>query len=229
MGTMRILIIEDNRFLAQSIKDHFSDQFVIDLAYTGKEGLEKADAWPYTVLVLDLQLPDQSGKDVCETLRKRGYSAPILILTADSSTSSCVELLNAGADDYLVKPFKPKELGARISALARRHDRSFASDTIRINDLVINTAKRQVKRGDTAIPLRRKEFDILAYLAKNRGRAVTREMIIDHTWESGKDGWSNSVDVHIKYLRDKIDRPFNAPPVIKTAYGIGYMVDDADD
>lgn len=226
---MRILIIEDNRFLAQSIKDHFSDQFVIDLAYTGKEGLEKADAWPYTVLVLDLQLPDQSGKDVCETLRKRGYSAPILILTADSSTSSCVELLNAGADDYLVKPFKPKELGARISALARRHDRSFASDTIRINDLVINTAKRQVKRGDTAIPLRRKEFDILAYLAKNRGRAVTREMIIDHTWESGKDGWSNSVDVHIKYLRDKIDRPFNAPPVIKTAYGIGYMVDDADD
>jgi DNA-binding response OmpR family regulator len=223
---MKILIVEDNRFLAQSIKDHFRDQFVIDIVHTGKAGLERAEAWPYTVIVLDLQLPDQNGKDVCLELRKRGHTAPILILTADSSAKSCVELLNAGADDYLAKPFNSKELGARLSALARRYDRNYTSDTIRVKDLVINISKRQVKRGDTTIPLRRKEFDILTYLAKNRGHAVTREMIIDHTWEAGKEGWSNSVDVHIKYLRDKIDRPFDSPPVIKTAYGIGYLVDD---
>jgi DNA-binding response OmpR family regulator len=224
---MKLLIVEDNRFLAQSLREHYSDQFVIDLAYTAKKGLQQATQHPYSIIVLDLQLPDKSGKEVCKTLREQGNNSSILILTADHRAQTCVDLLNAGADDFLVKPFDPHELRARLTALSRRYERNYMPETIRLNDLLIDTSRRQVRRCDTVITLRRKEFDILVYLAKNRGRAVTREMIMDHTWETGKDSWSNSVDVHIKYLRDKIDRPFNVPPIIKTAYGIGYMVDDA--
>lgn len=222
---MKLLIIEDNRVLARSIKRFLANIFVVDLAFTAQEGLDKARAYPYDVILLDLHLPDYPGKKVCTQLREEGCEVSILVLTANARTKSCVTLLRAGADDYLTKPFNGAELQARLLALSRRQNRTYKSDILTINDLEIDVARRSVHRAGVRIPLRRKEFEILAFLVRNRGRAVTREMIIDHAWEAGKDGWSNSVDVHIKYLRDKIDRNFQ-PQLIKTAYGIGYMVDD---
>lgn len=223
---MKLLIIEDNRQLAKSIKAFLGRSFVTDIALTGQEGIEKALNASYTLIILDLQLPDLSGSDVCKALRRSGNETPILILTGDASTDSCVRLLQAGADDYLTKPFKAEELHARLQALSRRSSFAYSPDIITIRDLTLDITRRSVRRGTTDIPLRRKEFDILHYLIQNRGRAVTREMILNNVWEAGKDRWNNTVDVHIKHLRDKVDRPFKTS-MIKTAYGIGYMVDDA--
>lgn len=222
---MKLLLIEDNRVLAYSIKDLLSNDFIVDLAFTAEEGLSKAAIYPDAIVVLDLRLPDNTGRYVCQKLRESGHTGSILILTADARSDSCVDLLEMGADDYLTKPFNGAELKARLHALLRRQAHAYSTLFIRVDDLVIDISRRSVARGGSSITLRRKEFDILVYLARNRGRAVTRNMIFNHVWESGNEGWSNSVDVHIKYLRDKVDRKFTKP-LIKTAYGIGYMVDD---
>jgi len=151
-------------------------------------------------------------------------NAPILILTRLTSMSLRVKLLDMGADDYLTKPFDGEELRARVTALARRQHLTYISPVLTFCDLVIDIQQRKVYRSGIHVPLRRKEFDILAYLVNNRGRVLTREMILTHAWGAGKTCWSSTVDVHIKHLRDKIDRPFSFP-LIKTAYGIGYQID----
>ena len=150
---------------------------------------------------------------------------PILILTGAADVTSRVTLLNGGADDYVTKPFSVAELKARLGALLRRPPTTMGTSTFTVQGLVIDPHRRRVERDGQAIPLRRKEFDILEYLVRNRGRPVTRSMILDHAWDGSKDTWNNTVDVHIKHLRDKIDRPFGTA-LIKTAYGIGYMIDD---
>ncbi len=221
---MKVLIIEDNRGLATRVKLALGKHYIVDIAHTGLEGLAQAQAIEYSVIILDLGLPDMHGSDVCKSLRESGVTAPILILTATHNIASRVELLNKGADDYQCKPFSSAELLARTNALARRRERTYSDGKICYADLEIDPASRQVSRSGVVVPLRRKEFDILQYLVANNGRAVSREMIIDHAWENSNDRWNNSVDVHIKRLRDKIDRPFGTP-LIKTAYGIGYMVD----
>jgi two-component system OmpR family response regulator len=134
-------------------------------------------------------------------------------------------MLDIGADDYLHKPFYVGELQARIRALLRRSNSIVSGPVIRVGDLSLDTARREVARAGQSIELRRKEFDILEYMMHNRGTVVTRTMIINNNWEAGADRWNNTVDVHIKYLRDKIDRPFDKK-LIKTAYGVGYMIDD---
>lgn len=221
---MKLLFIEDNQRLAEVIKSHLSGLFVIDMVHTGEEGIDKASSGSYSVIVLDLKLPDMTGLDVCRTLREAEIETPVLILTANDDTESKVELLNGGADDYLTKPFNINELKARITALSRRQPRSYTPSTITLHDLVIDTNERKVYRDGILIPLRRKEFDILAYLVNNRGRVLTRQMILSHAWDAHKDAWNSTVDVHIKHLRDKIDRPFKTS-LIKTAYGVGYVID----
>ncbi|HYG83625.1 MAG TPA: response regulator transcription factor [Verrucomicrobiae bacterium] len=222
---MKLLIVEDNQHLSERIKLLFGKSFVIDVVESGNEALSKAASVQYAVIILDLGLPDISGKKVCEKLRAAGNQAAILVLTASKERSDCIALLESGADDYLTKPFDREELQARIKALSRRQAFRLKRNIIKHRDLVIDLDRRHVERSGVPIKLRRKEFDILEYLINNRGRAVTRSMILNHAWETTKDSWSSTVDVHIKYLRDKIDRPFDAP-IIKTAYGIGYMVDD---
>lgn len=223
---MKLLIIEDNQIVASRIKAHFSRQHTVDVVGMGREALDKVDTTNYGIIILDLNLPDMSGLEVCRQLRLNGITAPLLVLTGVDGVRSRVELLEAGADDYLTKPFNSAELKARVKALARRRAKPYnASSVIVVKDLTLDSARRQVIRAGTKIPLRRKEFDILEYLVENRGRAVSREMIMNHVWESGKESWNNTVDVHIKHLRDKIDKPYPAA-LIKTAYGIGYMVDD---
>jgi two-component system OmpR family response regulator len=223
---MKLLLIEDNRSLADSLKRNLSKSFVIDAAQTGEEGLRQAVSGSYDVIVLDLHLPDTNGYDVCKAVRLAHISTPILILTAAADIPSRVALLNGGADDYVTKPFSIAELRARLGALLRRAPATYNANVLIVQDLIIDPGRRKVMREGVPILLRRKEFDILEYLVRNRGRAVTRAMIIDYAWDISKSSWHNTVDVHIKHLRDKIDRPYKTP-LIKTAYGIGYMIDDA--
>lgn len=222
---MKLLIIDDNRALTRSLKEFLGKDFVIESAATAKDGIHQATISHSDVILLDIGLPDALGSEVCKQIRAAGIKTPILILTGVNSVQNRVELLNIGADDYLMKPFALAELRARIGALLRRTPTVYTSPIFKVRDLVIDSGRRRVKRADQDITLRRKEFDILEYLARNKGRAVTRDMIFDHVWESSKGGWHNTVDVHIKHLRDKVDRPFDVP-LIKTAYGIGYVLDD---
>ncbi|HEX6258880.1 MAG TPA: response regulator transcription factor [Candidatus Saccharimonadales bacterium] len=223
---MKLLIIEDNQRLAERIKQLLGKNFVVDAVQNGTDGISKATSIDYSVIILDLNLPDMSGDEVCRSLRDAQFDTPILILTGVKEKASLVSLLNCGADDYLTKPFDRGELQARVHALARRQKRHINKNILTHKDLVVDVDRRHVERSGIPIVLRRKEFDILEYLLHNKGRAVTRTMILNHAWETSKDSWSSTVDVHIKYLRDKIDRPFKTP-IIKTAYGIGYMVDNA--
>ena len=222
---MKILLIEDNKSLADSLKKHLGKSYVVDAVGTGEEGLQRALIGGQDVIVLDLSLPDKNGYDICRSLRASRVNTPILILTGASDLSTRVTLLNAGADDFLTKPFSVAELKARLGALLRRPPVISSNTVMTVQDLRIDSAKRRVERAGTQIPLRRKEFDILEYLIRNRGRPVTRAMILDHAWDGTKDTWNNTVDVHIKHLRDKVDRPFETP-LIKTAYGIGYLIED---
>jgi DNA-binding response OmpR family regulator len=221
---MKLLFVEDNERLAEIIKSHLGGLYLLDIVHTGQQGIERASGKSYSVIVLDLKLPDMTGYDVCRTLRDAGVETPILILTADDDMESRVKLLTKGADDYLTKPFNINELKARITALSRRQAKPYTHSTLKLHDLIIDTNERKVSRAGVDIPLRRKEFDILTYMVNNRGRVLTREMILGHAWDAHKDTWNSTVDVHIKHLRDKIDRPFKTA-LIKTAYGVGYVID----
>jgi DNA-binding response OmpR family regulator len=222
---MKILYIDDNRMLIDSVRTLLKSAYVVDHASTGHEGIQSAKAVRYDLILLDLGLPDMDGFEVCCELRAANITTPILILTVQKDPETSVKLLNCGADDYITKPFNSEALKARIQAVLRRNQEMSEEKIITVCDLTINTTRREVRRSGIAIPLRRKEFDILEYLAINHGRVLTRTMILDHVWEAGTEGWNNTVDVHIKYLRDKIDRPFKKQ-LIKTAYGVGYMIDD---
>jgi DNA-binding response OmpR family regulator len=221
---MKILLIEDNKMLADSLKKQLGKTYVIDAVRTGEEGLQHALDGSYDLIILDLGLPDKSGHEVCKGIRAGNIMAPILILTGVDTVKSKVMLLEDGADDYLAKPFNVAELRARIAALLRRPTANYVANVLSVQDLTLDPQRRSVERAGQRIMLRRKEFDILEYLVRNQGRPVTRAMILDHAWDGSRDAWNNTVDVHIKHLRDKVDRPFGAP-LIQTAYGIGYMID----
>lgn len=220
---MKVLVIEDNPRLSARIKQQLRRWYIVEVANSGDEGLRLGSTNLFDVVLLDLGLPDTPGLEVCKELRRLSPDLPILVVTGIDTTESRVELLNSGADDYITKPFDIAEVRARINALARRRSRVDLSDSIEVGDLIINPAHRHVSRSGQPINLRRKEFDILEYLASNPGRVMTRQMIIDRAWSSTSTSWTGSVDVHIKQLRDKVDKPF-AYPLIKTSYGVGYSV-----
>lgn len=221
---MKILIIEDNPRLAERIKNQLQKWYIVELAPSGAEGLQAISAHSFDLVLLDLGLPDMTGLEVCKHIRDISSDIPILVVTGVDTTISKVELLDTGADDYITKPFEPPELIARINALSRRRNRSNVQPLIIAGDLIINPSSRKVERDGKQINLRRKEFDILEYLAINKGRVMSRQMIINHAWSSTSSSWIGSVDVHIKQLRDKIDKPFSYP-LIKTSYGVGYMIE----
>lgn len=224
--SMKVLLIEDNVRLIERVKHHLRQFFVADTAVTGASGLEQARKVQYKAILLDLNLPDMNGQQICEQLRKESNNTPIIVISGVQDSDSRIALLNSGADDFLVKPFNPAELIARIHSLIRRHHAGHDDQHIlAIQDLTVDINRRKVKRSGETIPLRKKEFDILEYLIANQGHAVTRSMILNHVWDSSEVTWQKTIDVHIKYLRDKIDRPFNST-LIKTAYGVGYMIDD---
>jgi DNA-binding response OmpR family regulator len=220
---MKLLVIEDNPRLAGRLRQQLSKWYIVDIANSGDRGLQHIASCPYDCILLDLGLPDAPGLDICKQIRTITKEVPILVVTGIDTTASRVSLLENGADDYITKPFDFLELKARINTLLRRRARADDTPLIVVGDLTIDPARRTVLRGSIPVTLRRKEFDILEYLALNPGRVMSRENIINHAWSSTSSSWVGSVDVHIKQLRDKIDKPFPFP-LIKTVYGLGYTL-----
>jgi two-component system, OmpR family, copper resistance phosphate regulon response regulator CusR len=221
---MKLLLIEDDRDTALTIKSELTTDFVIDIASSGEESEYQIQTAKYDIILLDLDLPDTNGYLLCKRFREEKVTTPIIILTGEDDIDRKVLLLNSGADDYVTKPFSIKELRARIRAVLRRQFSTSLTEVISVADLVLDLDKKSVTRADQVIPLRRKEFHLLEYLVKNAGKVITRDMILNHVWESNFDSLTNVVDVHIKYLRDRIDKPF-ARKLIKTVHGLGYKID----
>lgn len=222
---MRILIIEDNRAIAQALKHELKTYYAVDIVMLGKEGLRHALATKYDTILLDLNLPDMKGEDICKRLRKENINIPIIVISGKEDVKNKVNLLDMGADDYITKPFNVYELRARIN-VAMRHgsSRRNSSGLIVVGSLALDPSARTVTREGEAINLRRKEFDMLEYLMRNHGQTLTRTMILEHIWDMNEDLWANVVDVHIKHLRDKVDRPFRSN-LIKTVHGVGYKIE----
>ncbi|MDO9508418.1 MAG: response regulator transcription factor [Thermovirgaceae bacterium] len=220
---MKILLIEDNRDLVQVLSEGFAENgFTVDSAYDGIEGLNKIRNSDFDCIVLDIMLPEMDGYEVVEKAREEGKDIPVIMLTAKDSIEDRVEGLNKGADDYLVKPFDFRELVARINAVTRRRS-ELKRPILNCGQLMMDPIARECKAEGVIIPLRRREFDILELLMRYENQVFTRERIIAHVWRKEYDGTSNVVDVHVKYLRDKL-RPFNLDIVVVTVRGVGYKV-----
>jgi DNA-binding response OmpR family regulator len=218
---MRILVVEDNPKMASAIQTGLSEQgWTVDMVHTGFEGEEKAAEGAYDVIVLDLMLPDRDGIEVCRNLRRRGVRTPLLILTALSGTSQKVTGLDAGADDYLAKPFEFEELVARVRALLRR-GQATESRTLRYEDLELDLAKRSASRAGIKIKLSPKEFSLLEFLMRNPNRVLPRMTIVEKVWDMNYEPSSNVIDVYISALRKKIDRDHERA-LIHTVVASGY-------
>jgi two-component system OmpR family response regulator len=225
---MKLLCIEDNAELVESLRHFLAAGSSITHAASGKDGLQLADKKHYDTIILDLGLPDMSGLDVCLELRRKHIEVPILVLSGSKDSNTKVSLFKAGADDYMTKPFTIAELRARLFALLKRANFDGGQGDLyllKVGSLTLDPLSRQVKRSGKSISLRRKEFDILEYLMRNCDKIVTRSMIMDSVWESDSSSWDSTINVHIKRVRDKVDRPYKRK-FIKTAYGLGYTIND---
>jgi DNA-binding response OmpR family regulator len=223
--TVRVLVIEDNPKIAATLRQGFTEQgYAVDVMHTGFQGEEAAALQPYDLVVLDIMLPDRDGVDVCKALRRRGVATPVLMLTALSAISDKVCGLNAGADDYLTKPFEFDELLARSRALLRR-GKAAESSVLRYRDVELDLTKRTVKRGEEQIALTAKEFALLEYFVRNAGRVLTRTSIGEHVWDMNFEPTSNVIDVYVSMLRRKVDKGFDTP-LIHTVIGTGYLFSD---
>lgn len=222
----RLLIIDDDRGITTALSEALSSSYEIDVASSGKAGVYKTDQETYEAIVLDLNLPDIPGLSVCQQIRERGVTTPLLILSGETKVLTKINLLDAGANDYLTKPFSLGEFKARIRSLTRTNPTESAAtkSTVKIDDLELNTVTREVFRGGMLIDLRRKEFAMLECLMVNAGNVVTRRALSRYAWHGEEDIWTNTIDVHIKHLRDKIDKPFNSN-LIRTVHGIGYKLE----
>jgi DNA-binding response OmpR family regulator len=221
---MRVLLAEDDRELRTSIARGLREaSYVVDQAGTGPQALTLAASHSYDIIVLDVLLPGKSGIIVCRSIRERGNAVPILMLTALDEVEKRIAGLDAGADDYMAKPFAFGELLARLRALTRRRGQVTAP-VITIADLVIDSDRRQVRRGKREIPLTSTEFGFLVHLARNAGRAVSRAELIEHVWGDAGNTYSNIIDVYASRLRRKIDDG-DGPGLLTTVRGVGFMLD----
>jgi heavy metal response regulator len=224
---MRILLVEDEKNVASFIKKGLEeDVYVVDIAGNGPEGLSMATSNAYDLLIVDIMLPGFSGIEFCKRLREKGVKVPILLLTAIDSVDSKVTGLESGADDYLTKPFAFSELLARIKALLRRA--SDSASELFLGDLRIDLLARKVFRENREIILTPKEFSLLEYFLRNKGKVLSRTEMIENVWGYDFDPNTNIVDVHIKFLREKIDAGFHKK-LIHTIRGAGYVLKEEDD
>ncbi|RMG54564.1 MAG: DNA-binding response regulator [Acidobacteria bacterium] len=220
---MRILVVEDEHKVGRFIKKGLeAERYAVDIATDGRRGLELALAYDYDLLILDVMLPGVSGSNILTAVRQEKPHVPILILTARDALQEKIMHFERGCDDYLTKPFAFAELVMRVKALLRRGavDRR---DQLRVADLVLDRTGRQVTRAGKPIELTVKEFALLEYLMAHAGQVCSRAMILEHVWDRSFTGFTNIVDVYIRYLRNKIDRPF-ASKLIHTVRGVGYVL-----
>jgi two-component system OmpR family response regulator len=223
MGRMRILVVEDETRMAALLKRGLEEEgHTVDVATTGTEGLFQAIEYEYDAVVLDGMLPEMDGFEVCRQMRASRRWAPVLMLTARDAVSDRVRGLDAGADDYLVKPFAFAELAARLRALLRRGAAERPA-VLTAGDLTLDPAARTVSRGETPIELTAKEFALLELLMRNAGQVLSRGRILDHVWDFAYDATSNVVDQYVAYLRRKIDKPFGRDD-LETVRGAGYRL-----
>jgi len=221
---MRILIVEDEKKVASFIKKGLQQEgYAADTVHDGADAVHNAALFEYDLVILDLMLPTKPGLEVMREIRSKKPKLPVLVLTAKGAVNDKVAGLDAGADDYLIKPFAFAELSARIRALLRRGTQE--NPALRLADLEMDTASRQVRRAGQPIDLKLKEYALLEFLLRNVHRPVTRTMIVEHVWDIHFDSVSNVVDVHINSLRNKIDKGFQRP-LIHTVRGVGYMLTD---
>jgi DNA-binding response OmpR family regulator len=220
---MRFLIIEDNVKLGSRIGQALQEQgYIADVVSSGQDGEEKASTGSYDGIILDVMLPDHDGVQICKNLRRQKISTPILVLTALSDTTEKVAGLDAGADDYLTKPFELEELIARVRALLRRAKPEEGTH-LRFEDLEMDLVKRSVSRSGTAVGLTAKEFSLLEYFLRNPNRVLTRSLIGERVWDIAFEEESNVIEVYMSRLRSKIDKNFS-PPLLHTVIGSGYSL-----
>ncbi len=222
---MRALIVEDEKEIAKFIKRGLeAEHFAVDWAQNGEEGYFLGRTNKYDFMILDIRLPKKDGLTLCKELRREEVKSPILMLSVDNSTITKVQALNSGADDYLTKPFSFEELVARVRALLRRQKDITDSSTFQVDDLKMDILGHSVTREGKPIKLSRKEFSLLEYLMRNAGILLTRNMILEHVWDMNADPFTNTVDVHIKLLREKIDKNHKRK-LIHTIHGYGYKLE----
>ncbi len=227
MLDMKILVVEDEDGIAALLKAGLeSEYFVVDIAEDGEKGSYLGRTNEYDMIILDNMLPKRSGAEVCEDIRKLGITTPIIMLSARAEMGIKVELLNKGADDYLIKPFSLEELIARIRALLRRPS-TFSSEILQIDDLVMDTKKHITHRGSKEVYLTKKEFMFLELLLKRKGTVVSRGTIIEHVWDMNIDPLSNTIESHILNVRKKITA-HGEKQLIQTIPGVGYKIDDPE-
>lgn len=225
---MRILFIEDEVKVASFVKRGLvAERYAVDVADDGRRGLDLALSFQYDLVILDLMLPGLDGAGVLKQIRAKDTKVPVLILSARDALQDKVANLEAGADDYLTKPFAFAELSVRVKALLRRGPVNRAS-TVRIRDLELDRLSQQVKRAGKRIELTIKEYSLLEYLMSNVGRVLSRNMIIEHVWDESFDGFTNVVDVYIRHLRKKVDDA-HEHKLIHTVRGVGYSVHDGSE
>jgi two-component system copper resistance phosphate regulon response regulator CusR len=220
---MKILVVEDDRTVGQYVKRGLEEQrYQADLVDDGMEGLRLASGGRYDLIVLDLRLPEMNGLEVLRTLRDRGNTTPVLVLTAQDAVDFKVQALRSGADDYVTKPFAFEELLARVEALGRR-PKEIRSPVLRVGDLELDTETREVKRSGEPIELTPKEYTVLEYLMRHTGRVMSRTLITEYAWDYHFDPGTNIVDVVINRLRKKVDST-HPQKLVHTVRGVGYVV-----
>lgn len=223
---MRILLVEDEPEIANFIINGLkAEHFVVDWSSTGAKGLLWAKVNPYDLAILDINLGNnESGLDICEEIRARGKGFPIIMLSVTNDAHTKIKALNIGADDYLTKPFFVAELLARVRALLRR-EKKLTGPKLHIDDLEMDTIAHVVRRDGKEIKLNRKEFTLLEYFMRNAGTTLTRGMILEHVWDINADPFTNTVDVHVRFLRSKVDEG-HKKKLLKTVHGYGYKMEE---
>jgi len=230
MAKEKILLIEDDLRLASVTKQSLEEQgFVVEVAEDGQNGLNMALSGDYQIIISDILLPGLDGLELCRKLRSEKPKIPILMLTALGTTDNKLEGFDAGADDYLVKPFEIRELTARVKALLKRTDKSGEEfdKILRFSDLEVDLDSKVARRGNNQIKLTPKEFNLLVYLMRNPRRVLSRDEISEKVWDTYFDTGTNFIDVYINYLRKKVDKPFSNP-LIHTRPGMGFILDDTN-